>query len=300
MARPLNSIKKIYLHWTATGYDWKEPGHYHTVITGNGKIHRLTDYTQDLNAHTFARNSNSVGFSISCMAGKAGQEFDTTPPTEKQLQAMCEEVARLAKKIGWNADDIDITTVMTHAEAAANRDFPLQLAKKVSGLHPASTPAQNAADAQANALGMPHYNYGPSTWHDGWPGGDVFRWDLWKLKKSDIGGTGGFTLRGRIRKLMENDAADQIVVSINGLEAKGILHEGKSFAPLSALSKVPGWAVTVEGTTVKIVVDEVAHTLPVTKVANNSLVAFRALSDELGMELNWNPIKRLVTLKDVD
>ena len=22
----------IYLHWTATGYDWIRPGHYHSII----------------------------------------------------------------------------------------------------------------------------------------------------------------------------------------------------------------------------------------------------------------------------
>jgi hypothetical protein len=32
---------KIYLHWTATAYDWIRPGHYHSIITGDGLVHRL-------------------------------------------------------------------------------------------------------------------------------------------------------------------------------------------------------------------------------------------------------------------
>ena len=49
----------IYLHWTATGYDWIRPGHYHRII---------------------------------------------------------------ARSWGWTAADITIQSVMTHAEAASNRD----------------------------------------------------------------------------------------------------------------------------------------------------------------------------------
>jgi hypothetical protein len=31
----------IYLHWAATPYGWVQPGHYHTIIGGDGTIHRL-------------------------------------------------------------------------------------------------------------------------------------------------------------------------------------------------------------------------------------------------------------------
>ena len=31
----------IYLHWKATCYDWIRPGHYHSIIGGDGRVHRL-------------------------------------------------------------------------------------------------------------------------------------------------------------------------------------------------------------------------------------------------------------------
>ena len=39
---------KIYLHWTATAYDWIRPGHYHSIITGDGLVHRLHSYSVDI------------------------------------------------------------------------------------------------------------------------------------------------------------------------------------------------------------------------------------------------------------
>ena len=59
----------IYLHWTATAYDWIRPGHYHSIITGDGLVHRLHSYSVDLPAHTWQRNSNAVALSCSCMGG---------------------------------------------------------------------------------------------------------------------------------------------------------------------------------------------------------------------------------------
>jgi hypothetical protein len=50
----------LYLHWTATPYTWIRPGHYHSIIGGDGRVHRLHDYNVDLPAHTYGRNRNSV------------------------------------------------------------------------------------------------------------------------------------------------------------------------------------------------------------------------------------------------
>ena len=59
----------LYLHWTATPYDWIRPGHYHSIISGDGRVHRLHDYNVDLPAHTYGRNRNSVALSCACMGG---------------------------------------------------------------------------------------------------------------------------------------------------------------------------------------------------------------------------------------
>ncbi len=183
-------IRKIYLHWTGTNYNWADPGHYHTVVLGNGTIRRLTGYDQPLTSHTYARNSNAVSITTSCMGGVAWKDF---PPTDIQVDNMCREVASLAKQIGWKATDISLAKVLTHAEAGANKDFTLAQAKSATGV----------SFETARARGLPHENYGPMSWSDGWPGGTADRWDFWQVKPSDRGGEGGEILRRKIRQFMD-------------------------------------------------------------------------------------------------
>ena len=156
----------IYLHWSATPYTWVRSGVYHTIVAGDGHLHRLHSYTMDLNAHTWRRNSNAVAISCACMGGNPDPW--TIPPTEAQLEAMCQEVAAVARSWNWRADEITIQRVMTHAEAAANRDGRLM-----------------------------HYNYGPVAW-----GGSGERWDFMQLRK-DGPADGGEQLRRRIRALLD-------------------------------------------------------------------------------------------------
>ena len=160
----------IYLHWTATSYDWIRPGHYHSIISGDGRVHRLHDYNVDLPAHTYGRNRNSVALSCACMGGSPDPW--ALPPTPAQLDSLCAETAAIARSWGWTADVISIQSVMTHAEAASNRDGRVM-----------------------------HDNYGPVIW-----GGTGERWDLLQLTK---GGptTGGEQLRVRIRDLLAGDAS---------------------------------------------------------------------------------------------
>jgi len=153
---------KIYLHWTATGYQWKQPNHYHTIVTGDGVIHRMHDYNLDLKSHTYKRNTNSIGLACSCMGGADPWSL---PPTAKQLKAMCDEVARLIKIWGWNESEICIRNIMTHAEAASNKDGCVM-----------------------------HENYGPVIW-----GGNGTRWDLMCLAKGGAN-DGGEILRGMIKE----------------------------------------------------------------------------------------------------
>lgn len=155
---------KVYLHWSATPYTWVQPGHYHTIVTGDGKVHRLHDYNVDLHAHTWKRNTNSVGLACACMGGR---DPWSTPPTDAQIQAMCKEVARIAKGWGWTAKDITVKNILTHAEAASNRD----------GRHP-------------------HENYGPKAW-----GGTGERWDFMVLQKNGPD-DGGDQLRSHIRSYL--------------------------------------------------------------------------------------------------
>ncbi|MCY7333948.1 MAG: N-acetylmuramoyl-L-alanine amidase [Pseudanabaena sp. CAN_BIN31] len=191
------AINKIYLHWSATSYNFTKAGSYHTVVQGDGRVVRLTSYDQQT-AHTLRRNSNAVGIACACMGGDPWNDF---PPTKIQVENMCREAADLANRLGWKPDDIrDLSTtgnsvnrILTHAEAGANRDFPKSLVDRGTGV----------TDAEAIRLGLPHANYGPSKWLDGWSGGTVDRWDFFKVKSTDLDGSGGNTLRKMIREFMK-------------------------------------------------------------------------------------------------
>lgn len=94
----------IYLHWSDTPYSWVRRGTYHTIGAGDGHLHRLHSYTIDLNDHTWRRNSNAVGISCACMGGSPDPW--TIPPTEVQIEAMCQEVAELTGSWEWRPEDI--------------------------------------------------------------------------------------------------------------------------------------------------------------------------------------------------
>ena len=158
----------LYLHWTATPYDWIRPGHYHSIISGDGRVHRLHAYNVDLPAHTYGRNRNSVALACACMGGRPDPW--TQPPTDAQLNSLCTEAAAVARSWGWSEGDISIQTVMTHAEAASNRDGRWM-----------------------------HDNYGPVIW-----GGTGERWDLLQLVKHGPV-DGGEQLRERIRAVLRGD-----------------------------------------------------------------------------------------------
>jgi len=113
-----------------------------------------------LTQHTYKRNSNSIALACACMGSS---DPWLTPPQPIQLEAMCKEVARILQLWGWTEKEITISNIMTHAEAASNRDDRIM-----------------------------HENYGPVAW-----GGDGQRWDLMCLTR---GGNddGGDVLRGMI------------------------------------------------------------------------------------------------------
>jgi len=201
-------VEKIYLHWTATPYNWQNPGSYHTVIQGDGRVVRLTPYDHFLPKHTKGRNSNAVGIAIACMGG--GNDFwNKYPPTNQQIEAMCKEVAQLATKLQWSRDDITIKKVMTHAEAASNRDR----------MNP-----------------KPHENYGPVEW-----GGTGYRWDLMKFTKNGPS-NGGDVLREKIKQYMTAEKTTprilrEVSVDCNGTIITGELYENTStYVPVASLA----------------------------------------------------------------
>ena len=95
------------------------PGHYHVIISGDGRVHRLHATSVDLPAHTYGRNSNVVALSCACMGGQPDPW--TLPPTPAQLESLCDETAAIATSWGWSASEITIQRVMTHAVDAVGR-----------------------------------------------------------------------------------------------------------------------------------------------------------------------------------
>jgi len=169
--------KKIYFHWSGgIGYNGR-PSPYHSFVDGSGKVHYNQGYDQDRNSpgHTWRRNSGSVAIAANAM-GHVGQDkgyneakgWAQTPLKPIQVNSMTLEAAKLALAWGWKESDINIRNIMTHAEAAANKD----------GLSP--TP-----------------NYGPE-------GEPEIRWDLWYLTQGGKKWSGGKIMRDMIKQHMRN------------------------------------------------------------------------------------------------
>ncbi len=162
---------KIFLHWTAGGYSFKSKGHYHGIVQGDGSIYKAHPYDQRSGvSHTYNRNGQGVGLSIAAMGGQPDPW--SMPPKGIQLENLSKEIANIGKSWGWGPNDISIKTVMTHAEAASNKDGVVS-----------------------------HDNYGPRGW-----GGTGERWDLWQIKKGEPNGSGGDKIRAMARGFMGGDS----------------------------------------------------------------------------------------------
>ena len=158
-----NLGKQIYLHWTAGTHQWRN-GPYHTTVQGDGTLYKHKAYDQHT-AHTYYRNSGNVGLSVAAMKDWNWEQYG---PTKPQLEALMAEAAVVAKGWGWKPSDVSIKNVMTHAEAASNKDGR-----------------------------APHDNYGPQFW-----GGTGERSDLHKLSRNEPDGSGGDKLRQMMKKFM--------------------------------------------------------------------------------------------------
>ena len=109
---------KIYLHWTA-GHYYQKFDDYHVNIDKDGRIFVSTDDLSEVLAHTWRRNSGSVGITLDCCAGATSDDLGSEPPTLKQIEAMAQCIQVVADAL-WLT--IDMKHVMTHGEAADNVD----------------------------------------------------------------------------------------------------------------------------------------------------------------------------------
>lgn len=156
-AKSLGRDVKLYCHWTA-GHWWQLFDDYHICIDADGTVYQMKNFDV-VTAATYMRNSGSISIALCCAYGAQSEnDLGPYPPTEKQLNALAQVICVLADALDLT---IDIQRVMTHAEAAANRD----------GLYP-------------------HDNYGPGS------GDTDTRWDLWVCHEGEVPWSGGDTIRG--------------------------------------------------------------------------------------------------------
>lgn len=109
---------RIYLHWTAGRYDTCFDD-YHICITGTGDIMLMTDDLTDILAHTYRRNTGSIGVSMCCAYGANTNDLGEYAPTLRQIETMAQVITALCDGL-WLT--IDKKHVMTHGEAADNED----------------------------------------------------------------------------------------------------------------------------------------------------------------------------------
>lgn len=162
-ARGLNRDVKLYLHWSA-GHYGQFFDDYHVNIDGDGSLHQSVEDLSETLAHTWKRNTGSIGISLACCVGATSDNLGNEPPTQEQVESMARAIAVLADALDLT---IDLRRVMTHGEAADNQDGVCC-----------------------------HENYGPDSTCE--------RWDLAILKTGEPWGSGGGTLRGKANWYREN------------------------------------------------------------------------------------------------
>ena len=117
--RAKGSIKHIYLHWTAGRYG-QVFDDYHLNIDEHGEIYQTCTSLDELKAHTWKRNTHSVGITLCCAYGAILSSrwqpiYNGYEPTELQISQMAAVVAILCHELEL---EISFSTVKTHAEVA--------------------------------------------------------------------------------------------------------------------------------------------------------------------------------------
>ena len=118
-ARSRGKINRIYLHWTA-GHYADVYDDYHINIGRDGELYITCEDFTEQKAHTWRRNSGSIGIAMCCAYGASAirgsdTDFGKEPPTQLQIEAMAKTVAVLTHVLGL---EIKLLTVTTHCEAA--------------------------------------------------------------------------------------------------------------------------------------------------------------------------------------
>lgn len=168
-------IDHIYLHWSAGHYNQSHTDKYHICIDKDGKMYTDVDLFTEHRDHTYMRNSRAIGITLNgCFDAINPTNMGTEPPTEQQIYAISWLVALLCVQIGI---PLDIQHVMTHAEAADNKDG-------MDLCYDDPTP-------------YPNNTYGPDSTCE--------RWDLWVLRENEQPWSGGDNIRGNARYIAHTE-----------------------------------------------------------------------------------------------
>lgn len=114
-----NRVAQLYLHWTAGRYG-EYYDDYHLNIDADGTVYCTCTELQQYKAHTWQRNSGSIGIALCCGLGaqaNSGSDADLGDfaPTAAQIDKLAQVVALLSCKLGL---PLTAAAVMTHCEAA--------------------------------------------------------------------------------------------------------------------------------------------------------------------------------------
>jgi hypothetical protein len=113
-------VDRIYLHWSA-GHYGQFFEDYHINIDFDGKVYISTDDFTEKKAHTWMRNSRSIGVAVACCAFGTTNDLGEEPPTLLQIESLAQVVAELCK--GLEIPCI-YDYVRTHGEQADEEDEP--------------------------------------------------------------------------------------------------------------------------------------------------------------------------------
>jgi hypothetical protein len=164
-AHGLGRDVNLYLHWSAGRYG-QFFDDYHLMIDWDGSSYVSVDDLSVPLHHTYMRNTGAIGIAICAAYGATVDNLGAYAPTDAQIEALAQTVAVLCRAFDLTCD---IQRVMTHAEAADNKD----------GYDPGYT----------ESTGFPGNTYGPDS--------NCQRWDLWFLHNGDVQWSGGDVIRGK-------------------------------------------------------------------------------------------------------
>lgn len=109
-----SQLVRVILHWSAGHYSqfFRD---YDIQIDGDGQIWAPDLILEDVEAHCWRRNSDSIGVALAACYNGTTRDLGAEAPTEAQIQTMIRVIVQICQGLGW---PIDRQHVLTHEEMA--------------------------------------------------------------------------------------------------------------------------------------------------------------------------------------